>query len=74
MSFKKNLKHHGCEKRLTGECKTKIKLEEARNFPEQINNHTHAPIKTKNEIEKVRANIKRRATEIQDPAQIIQGR
>ena len=31
------------EKRCRGECKTKIKLDEAGNFQERINNHTHAP-------------------------------
>ena len=38
---------------------------------ERINNHTHGPTETKCEIAKVRAYIKRRATETQDPAQVI---
>ena len=38
---------------------------------ERISNHTHAPSETKCEISKVRANIKRRATETQHPAQSI---
>ena len=62
-----------CEKRHRGECKAKIKLDEAGNFLERINYHTHAPSETKCEIAKVRANIKRRATETQDPAQVILG-
>ena len=51
----------------------KIKLDEAGNFLERINNHTHAPSETKCETAKVRANIKRRATETQDLAQVILG-
>ena len=62
-----------CKKRRRGECKAKIKLDEAGNFLERINYHTHAPSETKCEIAKVRANIKRRATEIQDHAQVILG-
>ena len=76
--FQKNLanvvKSWGCEKRPRGECKAKIKLDEAGNFPERINDHTHAPSETKCEIAKVSANIKRRATETQDPVQVILGR
>ena len=75
MYFKKNLANDAtswkCEKRCRGECKAKIKLDETGNFLERINNHTHAPTETKCEIAKVRANIKRRATETQDPAQVI---
>ena len=78
MSFKKNpandVTSWDCEKRRRGECKAKIKLDGAGNFLERINNHTHAPSETKCEIAKVRANIKRRATETQDPAQVILGR
>ena len=78
MSFKKNpandVTSWDCEKRCRGECKAKIKLDGAGNFLERINNHTHAPSETKCEIAKVRANIKRRATETQDPAQVILGR
>ena len=62
-----------CEKRHRGGCKAKIKLGEAGNFLERINKYTHAPSETKCEIAKVRANIKRRATETQDPAQVILG-
>ena len=61
------------EKRRRGECKAKIKLDEAGNFLGRVNNHTHTPSETKCEIAKVRANIKRRATETQDPAQVILG-
>ena len=57
--------------RCRGECKAKIELDEAGNFLERINNHTHAPSETKCEISKVRANIKRKATETQDLAQAI---
>ena len=46
------------KKKRWGECKAKIKLDEAGNFLEQINNHTHAQSETKYEITKVRANIK----------------
>ena len=57
--FQKNLANDvtswKCEKRRTGECKAKIKLDEAGNFLERINNHTHAPSETKCEIVKVRA-------------------
>ena len=53
-----------CERRRRGECKAKIKLDEAGNFLERINYHAHAPSETKCEIAKVRANIKRRAIEI----------
>ena len=76
--FQKNLANDvtswECEKRRRGECKAKIKLVEAGNFRERINNHTHAPSERKCKISKVRANIQRRATETQDPAQIILGR
>ena len=76
--FQKNLandaKSWECEKRLTRECKAKIKLDEAGDFLEQINNHTHASSEIKCEIAKVRVNIKRRAIETQDPAQVILGR
>ena len=72
--FQKNLANDvtswECEKRRRGECKTKIKLDEAGNFLERINDHTHVSSGTKCEIAKVRANIKRRATETQDPAQV----
>ena len=74
--FQKNLANDvtwECEKRRRKECKAKIKLDEAGNFLERINYHTHAPSETKCEIAKVRANIKRRATETQDPAQVILG-
>ena len=59
-----------CEKRRRGEWKAKIKLHEAINF----NDHTHTPSETTCEIAKVRANVKRRATETQDPVQVILGR
>ena len=77
-AFQKNLANKvtswECEKRRRGECKAKTKLDEAGNFLERINDHTHAPSGTKCKIMKVRANIKRRATETQDPAQVILGR
>ena len=63
-----------CEKGRRGECKAKIKLDEAGNILERINDHTHAPSETKCELAKVGANIKRRAAETQDPAQVILGR
>ena len=70
--FQKNLANDAtsweCEKRRRGECKTKTKLDEAGKFLERIINHTHASSETKCEIAKVSANIKRRATETQDPA------
>ena len=74
--FQKNLANDAtsweCEKRRRGKCKAaKIELDEAGNFLERINNHTHAPSETKCEISKVRANIKRKATETQDLAQAI---
>ena len=66
--FQKNLANAvtswECEKRSRRECKAKTKLDEARNFLERINYHTHAPSET---------NIKRRAIETQDPAQVILG-
>ena len=74
--FQKNLANDvtwECEKRRRKECKAKIKLDEAGNFLERINYHTHAPSETKCETAKVRANIKRRATETRDPAQVILG-
>ena len=75
--FQKNLANDvaslECEKRRRDECKAKIKLDEAGNFLERINNHTHTLSETKCEIAKVRENIKRRATETQDPAQVILG-
>ena len=78
ISFKKNLANDAtsweCEKRRRGKCKAKIKLDEAGNFLEQINDHRHATSETKCEIAKVRANIKRRATETEVPAQVILGR
>ena len=61
------------KKRRGGECTAKIKLDEAGNFLQRINNQTHAPSKTKSGKAKVRENIKRRATETQDPAQVILG-
>ena len=54
-----------------GEYKTKIKLDEVGNFLERIKDDTHVPSEAKCEIAKVRANIKRRATETQNPAQVI---
>ena len=39
-----------CEKRISGECKAKIKLDKAGNFLERINNDTHAPSETTCEI------------------------
>ena len=75
--FQKNLANDvaslECEKRRRDGCKAKIKLDEAGNFLERINNHTHTLSETKCEIAKVRENIKRRATETQDPAQVILG-
>ena len=75
--FQKNLANDvtswECEKRPRGECKAKIKLDEAENFLQRINNHTHAPSEKKCEIAKVRVNIKRRATDTQDPAHVILG-
>ena len=75
--FQKNLASYvtswECEKRRRGECKAKIKLDEAGSFLERINNHTHAPSEAKCKIAKVRANIKKRATETQDSAQVILG-
>ena len=35
-----------CEKRSRGECKAKIKLDEAGNFLKRINNDAHAPSDT----------------------------
>ena len=65
--FQKNLANDvtswECEKRCRGECKAKIKLDEAENFLQRINNHTHAPSEKKCEIAKVRVNIKRSATD-----------
>ena len=76
--FQKNLANDAtsweCEKRRRRECKTKIKLDEVGNFPKRINDHTHGPLETKCDIAKLRANIKRRATETQGPAQVILGR
>ena len=77
MSFKKNLANDVTSweygKRRRGECKAKTIFDEAGNLLERINNHAHAPSETKCEIAKVRPNIKRRATETQDPAQVILG-
>ena len=64
----------GVWKRRKEKCKAKIILDKTGNFLERINNHNHAPSETKYEIVKVRANIKRRATETQDPAQVVLGR
>ena len=76
--FEKNLANDvtswECEKRRRGECKAKIKSDEAGNFLERISDHTHAPSETKCEIVKVRANIKGQATETRGPAQVILGR
>ena len=63
----------GMRKKTQRRMQAKIKSDEAGNSLERINNHTHAPSETKCEIAKVRANIKRRATETQDPAQVILG-
>ena len=64
----------GVWKRRKEKCKAKIILDKTGNFLERINNHNHAPSETKYEIVKVRANIKRRATETQDPSQVVLGR
>ena len=73
--FQKNLANDVTSwERRRGECKVKIKSGETGNFLERINNHIHAPSETKFEIAKVRANIKRRATESQYPVQVILGR
>ena len=67
MSFKKNLANDAtswvCEKRSRGQCKAKLKVGEAGNFLERINDHTHTPSEPKCEIAKVRANTNRRAIE-----------
>ena len=60
----------GMRKKTQRRMQAKIKSDEAGNSLERINNHTHAPSETKCEIAKVRANIKRRATKTQDPAQV----
>ena len=57
------------EKRHRGECRAKIKLDEA-GWDFWINNHTHALFETKCQIAKVRTNIKRRAIETQNPGQV----
>ena len=61
-------------KRLRGECKVKTKLDEAGNFLEWFNDYTHVQSETKCKMAKFIANIKRRATEAEDPAQVISGR
>ena len=63
-----------CKKGCRGECKAKIKLDEAGNFLERIKDHTYAPSETKCEMAKVMANTKRRIKETQDPAQVTLGR
>ena len=52
-------------------CKAKIKLDEAGNFMERINDHIHTLFETMCEIANIRVNIKGRATETQDAGQVI---
>ena len=55
-------------KRRRGECKVKIKLDEAGSFLEWFNDYTHVQSETKCKMAKLIANIIRRATETEDPA------
>lgn len=72
--FKKNLANGSsweCELRRRGECRASIKLDEAEDFLAEVNQHTHAPSNIKCETTKVKANIKRRATDTLDPPRHI---
>ena len=73
--FQKNLPDDATtgewEEKSRGECNAKTKADEAGNFLERNNDHTHAPTETKSDIAKIRVNIKRRATETQDPNHVI---
>jgi len=72
--FKKNLANGSsweCELRRSGQCRASIKLDEAEDFLAEVNQHTHAPSDIKCETAKVKANIKRRATDTLDPPRNI---
>ena len=51
----------------------RVKLDASDAFVEQLNDHTHVPSTTKCGITNVRANLKRKATTTQEPAQQILG-
>ena len=59
MSWKSNL-------RRKGECKARVKLTYDDQFIEQVNEHTHPPLKTKCEVAKVKAWLERRAATSND--------
>ena len=52
-----------CILRRKGHCKARVKLDPNDDFMEQTNQHTHPPNQTNCEVAKVRAGIKRHATE-----------
>ena len=52
-----------CALRRKGHCKARVKLNPNDDFVEQTNQHTHLPSQTNCKVAKVKAAIKRRATE-----------
>ena len=61
-----------CELRRRGQCKARVRLDRNNEFLQELNDHTHPPIKRKVEVVKVKASIRRRAeTSLGTPQQII---
>ena len=52
-----------CVLKRKGDCKARVKLDPNDDFVEQTNQHTHPPNQTNCQVAKVRAGIKRRATD-----------
>ena len=73
--FKKNLADDitswECELRRKGECRASIKLNALDNFVGQMHEHTHPPSQAKCDLTKLKAGIKRRATNSLDTARQI---
>ena len=60
-----------CELLRKGECRASIKLDALDNFVEQMHEHTHPPSQSKCDLTKLKAGIKRRATNSLDTARQI---
>ena len=61
-----------CELRRRGQCKARVGLDRNNEFLQEVNDHTHPPIKRKVEVVKVKASIRRRAEiSLGTPQQII---
>ena len=59
-------------RRKGNQCKATIKLSPTDEFIDQVNEHTHAPSQTEDEVTKVKSRIKRKATTtLETPQQIL---